>query len=540
MKFARVPVAESLGAILAHGTRLPGKLLPKGTVVDAATIEILHAAGITHVVAARLESGDVGEDTAAAHAAACFGGTHLRVASAETGRANIFAISPGLLRVTRAPIDAFNAAHEAITIATLPDATPVRAGDLLATIKIIPFAVPATALAAACRAAQTNPLRLAPFRAHAVGLVISTLPGLKESVLAGTEDVTRARVVARGGALCGVHRVPHTAAAMQAAIASLIADSAGMVLIAGASAVVDRADVAPAAIIAAGGQIDHFGMPVDPGNLLCLGHIGAVPAIVLPGCARSPKLNGIDFVLDRLFAGEPLGRTHIMAMGVGGLLKDTPTRPAPRTSRQPSSAIAAIILAAGLSRRMGPRNKLLVPDDTGVPMVARTLAQVQASPARPIYVVLGHQADAVRAALPPTGINYITAPNYADGLAASLRAGIAALPASISAALVFLADMPMITPAIIARLIAAYDPTEGRLIVVPTNRGKRGNPVLWDRRYFPDILSLQGDTGARALLGRYAQAVVEVEVADEAVLIDFDTPEALGAGKDKVYFSEEK
>ncbi len=190
--------------------------------------------------------------------------------------------------------------------------------------------------------------------------------------------------------------------------------------------------------------------------------------------------------------------------------------------------IGAVVLAAGRSRRMAPHNKLLVADRTGKAMIARVVDNVLSSNARPVLVVIGHQAEQIQHALGGRPVRYVHAADYAQGLAASLKAGIAAVPEECSAALVFLGDMPLVTGRMIDRLLSAYDPDEGRLIVLPTFRGKQGNPMLWDRRFFPEILQqITGDSGARFLLGKHLEAVAEVEMADDAVLRDFDTTESL-------------
>ena len=188
---------------------------------------------------------------------------------------------------------------------------------------------------------------------------------------------------------------------------------------------------------------------------------------------------------------------------------------------------AAIVLAAGLSRRMAPRNKLLLTDSQGVAMVARVADALLASSASPIIVVTGHQAPLVREALGRRPLTIAEAPDFATGMAASLRAGIEAVPAGCRAALICLGDMPRVGPTLIDRLIGAHDPAQGRFIVVPTVRGTRGNPVLWDRRYFAEIRLLQGDAGARSLLVKYAADVAELPCTDESSLTDFDTQEAL-------------
>ncbi len=535
MIFGRIALTDAEGAVLAHTQRLPGTVLRKGAVLDTAAIEALRGAEIDSVIAARLEPGDVAEDAAAARLAQALETPLVHASRASTGRVNLVAGVPGLLQVDRAGLDALNAVHEALTVGTLPEAASVAAREMLATIKVIPFAVAEDVLAEAERVARLRPvLRLHPFRALRVGLVMTSLPGMKHSILAGTAEATAARVAGLTGAMLPPLECAHAEAPIAEALRTLMAQGADILLVAGASAVVDRRDVGPAGIVAAGGEILHFGMPVDPGNLICLCRIGERPALVLPGCARSPKLNGIDWVLSRLFAGLPTDGAVIAGMGVGGLLKDTGARPLHRAKAVASVAaamapprVAGIVLAAGRSSRMAPHNKLLVPDRAGRPMVARVVDNLLSSAARPVIVVTGHRAEEVRAAVAGRPVQVVHAPEYLDGLSASLRAGIAAVPETASAALVCLGDMPLVTGRMIERLIEAYDPDEGRSVVVPTCRGKIGNPVLWDRRFFPDIAGLAGDVGARALLERHGEYVAQVELGTDAVLRDFDTVESL-------------
>jgi molybdenum cofactor cytidylyltransferase len=536
MKFGAIPLSDAEGAILAHTHRLPGRVLRKGLMLDAAALAALRAAGHTKVVAARLEADDVGEDDAAGRLGAALVASPLLTASAaSTGRVNLFAARPGLLRVAAETVHRLNAVDEALTLATLPDAAMVAARAMVATIKVIPFAVPGDRLAEAEALLRDAPpaLTLHPFRPLRAGLVLTELPGLKPSMLEGTIAATAARIAGFGGTLLPPLACPHDAAAIAEALRTLLARGAELLLIAGASAVADRRDVAPEGITRAGGAIEHFGMPVDPGNLLCLGRIGAVPALVLPGCARSPRPNGIDAVLARLFAGLPVTRADIAGMGVGGLLQEGDPRPLPRAlagapHATAGSAVAAIVLAAGLSRRMAPRNKLLLPDANGQPMVARVVDAALASAARPVLVVLGHQAEAVKQALAGRPVRFVHAADYAEGLSASLKAGLAALPESACGAMICLGDMPLVTAPLLDRLLAAFAPEDGRRIVVPMHAGRRGNPVIWDRSLFPEILaSVRGDNGARFVLERHADEIVEVEMVDDSVLRDFDTPDSL-------------
>ncbi len=545
MKFGEVPVAEAAGAILAHSLRLGSAALKKGRVLSPADIALIAASGLDHVVAARLDPGDIREDEAATRIAAAAAGDSIATATAFTGRANLFAAAKGLLVFDRDRLDRLNAVDEAVTLGTLPPFAVVEPRQMVATVKIIPFAVQEAAIEAAiaCATEGGRLLRVAAFVPRRVALIQTRLPGFKESILDKTKEVTGQRLAALGCTLVSEDRCAHEAADLAPRIAAAIGAGAEMVLVHGASAIVDRRDVIPEAVVAAGGQIDHFGMPVDPGNLLLLGHVGDKPALGLPGCARSPKVNGFDWVLQRLVAGLPVGRREIMGMGAGGLLAEIPSRPLPRAAASPAPAgavaekpapgprIAALLLAAGQSRRMGS-NKLLAEID-GRPMVARTATRLLSSHARPIVAVLGNQADAVDAALGRLPVERVRNPAFAEGLSTSLKRGLAALPPDIDGVVVCLGDMPLVTGRDLDRLIAAFNPLEGRAIIVPTRRGKRGNPVLWARRFFPEMADLAGDVGAKHLIGEHAELVYEVEMDSDGVLVDIDTPDALAALRDK-------
>jgi molybdenum cofactor cytidylyltransferase len=444
----------------------------------------------------------------------------------------------GVLVFDRERVDRLNLVDEAITLGTLPPFSVVEPRQMVATVKIIPFAAPEMAVKHCVKAAigEGPLLRVAPFRALSVGLVQTRLPGLKESILDKTREVTLGRLSALGCKLVGEMRCAHVTAELASTIGEAVTHGIDLLLIHGASAILDRRDVIPAAIEAAGGRVDHFGMPVDPGNLLLLGHVDDRVVLGLPGCARSPKVNGFDWVLERLVAGLPVGPEEIMRMGSGGLLAEIPSRPLPRAEAKPPSEkakerppgprIGALLLAAGQSRRMGGPNKLLAEID-GVPMVARVARRLLASRARPIVAVLGNRADEVDGALGRLPVERVRNPDFAAGLSTSLKCGLAALPADLDGVLVCLGDMPLVSGRHLDRLIAAFNPLEGRAIVVPTRRGKRGNPVLWAKRFFSEMAQIAGDVGARHLIGEHAELVAEVEMDDDAILVDIDTPEAL-------------
>jgi molybdenum cofactor cytidylyltransferase len=541
MQFGEVPTEKAEGAILVHSLRLGTTALKKGRLLSTADIEAISDAGIDEITVVRLEPGDVREDSAADRIAAAIAGTGVATAAAFTGRANLFAETKGLLVFDRGRLDRLNLIDEALTLGTLPPYSVVEPRQMVATVKIIPFAVPEDAVARCAEIAAEGGqlMKVAAFRPLVVGLIQTRLPGLKESILDKTREVTKGRLDALGCALALERRCAHKNADLAAEIAAVIGEL-DLLLVHGASAIVDRRDVIPAAIEAAGGTVDHFGMPVDPGNLLLLGHIDGKPVLGLPGCARSPKVNGFDWVLERLVAGLPVGKREIMSMGAGGLLAEIPARglkraeagAAPEAKAPAGPRIAALLLAAGKSIRMGA-NKMLAEID-GRPMVARTAQRLLSSHARPIVAVLGNEADAVDAALGKLPVGRVRNPDYADGLSTSLKSGLAALPADIDGVIVCLGDMPLVTGRDVDRLIAAFNPVEGRAIAVPTRRGQRGNPVLWSRQFFAEMAALSGDQGARRLIEEHADLVAEVEMETDSVLTDVDTPEALAQLREQV------
>jgi molybdenum cofactor cytidylyltransferase len=539
MNFGEIPTADATGAVLAHSIRAEGIAFKKGRVLNADDVAALTAAGIGSIIGAQLSPDDIPEDVAATRIAKAVCGDNLTISAPFTGRVNLFAGARGIAVIDRR-LEDLNALHESITVATVREWEPVEPKQMVATIKIIPFSAPKARIEA-CEAIAKEAgtlIRVAPLKPKTAALIQTTLPGTKDSVLDKSKAVMADRMEALGGSLLHETRVPHETAAVEAAIRDMIAKDIDLLMLAGASAITDRRDVLPAALERAGGTVDHYGMPVDPGNLLMLGHLDGKPVVGLPGCARSPKFNGVDWVLQRLCAGIEMDAAHIMRMGIGGLLTEVP-RPQPRNGAQADTDthrdrdaiprapdIACIILAAGQSRRMGKVNKLLAEID-GKPMVRWAAEAALASSASPVYVVLGHEAGAVRAALEDLDVTFIDNPDYAQGIAGSVKRGIAALPAAIDGALVCLGDMPRVTSGLLDRLIAAYNPVEGRALCIPTWRGKRGNPVLIGKRFFAEMQAITGDVGARPLISQYPELTCEVEMEDDAVLVDIDTPQAL-------------
>ena len=533
MKFGPVPASEALGAINVHSVKTATGVIRKGVRLGGAEIAALRLSAVETVVVARLEAGDVDEDTAADRLASALAGTGTRAEPAFTGRSNLYADHAGLLIVDRDAIDAFNAIDPAMTLATLTPFETVEPGRMLATVKIIPFAVSGDALARAeIRLRDSAPLAVRPYRIAKVAVVSTRLPALKEKTIDKTLGVLAERLAPAGAGIISETRTEHRSDAVAASLVAQRDGPAELFVLFGASAVVDTADVVLEGVRRAGGQIDHFGMPVDPGNLLAIGSYAGRPLIVAPGCARSPQENGFDWVLERLLTGLDVSSSDIIGMGVGGLLKEIVTRPQPREDRpeparpQPGrSRVAALVMAAGRSSRMGGPNKLLARLD-GETLVGRTADAALESRADPVHVVTGHMSERIRSALAGRDVRLVHNPDFADGMASSLKAGLASFDETVDGVIVLLGDMPLITPEAIDRLIGAFDPAAGAMIVVPSHAGKRGNPVIWSRRFFPEMFALQGDVGARHLIGANRDVVVEVELGPE-VALDLDTPEAL-------------
>ena len=536
MIFTELPVEDCVGAVLAHALRNGEIAFKKGRILSAADIDTIKKSGRRTITVARLEADDVGEDAAAAALGALLNADGLRVEAPFTGRVNVYARSSGILRIDAAQVDAVNEVDEAITLATLADYAAMEPDQMAATVKIIPFAVKRGALDACLAIARQKPvLSFHPFRSRKVALIQTELAAMKPALLDKTVAVTNRRLAAMGAGDAVDLRAPHEPAALGEVIQGALTGGAGIVLVMGGSAIIDRRDVIPAAIERSGGKVVQFGMPVDPGNLILLGEIAGKPIVGLPGCARTPKLNGFDWVLQRLMADIPVTARDLRRMGAGGLLNEIPARPQPRDSKPRPDArrprVAGLVMAAGRSSRMGA-NKLLM-DDNGKPIVTRVVEQALAADLAAIIVVTGHQEVEVRAALAGHGVRFVSCPDYADGMSASLRSGLKALPADIDAALVLLGDMPRVGTALLRRMIAGFNPTEGRAIIVPSFQGKRGNPVLWDRRFFGEMTELAGDVGARHLIGEHAELVTEIAAEDGGIFLDIDTPEAYRTLTDK-------
>lgn len=530
MRFGPVPLAEAEGAVLAHSLGLAAGRLKKGRRLTAADLAALAAAGFTEVTVARLEPGDVPEDTAAERIGAALAPDPARqgltLSAPFTGRVNLYAATPGVLRLDAALIGRLNRLDESITVATLPDYTRVGPREMIATVKIIPYAAPEAAVVAAEALLSGHaPVTVHPLARRTAGLILTRTPGMPEKLVAKGAEAIRTRLAALGIELLSETVTPHDTAALAAALAEAQGE---MILILTGSATSDRLDVAPAAVTAAGGRVIRFGMPVDPGNLVFLAELGPRRVIGLPGSARSLKHSGVDWAIERVACGLDPTPGDIAAMGVGGLLKEIPSRPAPRAGGaeiQLRPVVSALVLAAGQSRRMAGRDKLMEPV-AGQPLLTHVVRTLEASAADEIVVVLPPDPGPRLAAIAGTTARAVTNRRAAEGMGTSIGAGVAALRPDADAVLIVLADMPELAAAHIDRLIAAFDPAEGRAIVrAATETGRPGHPVLFGRRFFELLRALEGDAGARPIIEDYPEFLAEVLLPGTAAATDLDTPE---------------
>jgi molybdenum cofactor cytidylyltransferase len=539
MKFGETELKDCLGAYLAHSFVQNNLRIKKGTQLDEVHLNQLSQLGVQSLVVARLDEGDLHEDEAANLLGDLCTTSEIRREEAFTGRVNFYAKSSGMFVPNAELVASFNKVHPAITLATLETQTPVEAGRMIATLKIIPFAAPKSACNEITKKLEKNTsadlLALKLFEKTRVGLIATRLPHLKQSTMDKTVNVLRQRLEFAGAELVKSIEVDHQVGELKNAIQSMANQSnendLDALIIFGASATIDDQDVVPLALFKAGGEVERFGMPVDPGNLLVLGSLGSLPVIGAPGCARSPAENGFDFVLYRLLSGQAVLDYDIAQMGVGGLLKEIHSRPQPRESHWDTPSmeastpkIAALVLSAGQSRRMGEENKLLLPYNNK-PMVSHAVEAAQNSLCDKVFVVTGHQADQVKAVLQNYDVEFAHNEDFNTGLSTSIRAGIKQVGEDYDGVIVLLGDMPLVSSEMINQMIEKFDQAAGITIVQAAHDGKGGNPVLWGVQYFEALLNLEGDIGARPLIARYESALTQVELG-AAVFLDVDTKQA--------------
>lgn len=518
MKFEERKLADCLGWQLAHSVTCGSKKFAKTTLVDQHKLALFQSAGIQALQVFKLDPGDLDEDQAAAKAAQLISGDCLAIQIAGRGRANVVSDKNGVF-LPETAIDDLNALDDAFSAASKRAFTKVSKGDLVATIKLVPYGIASSLLD---RFSAVKKMRVTEFEKFSAELLIGGSP-LQEK----TKAVLVNRLQAVGGELVATKEVEHAVSAYARAIRKSEAD---LILMLGVSAISDSHDVLPESVRKAGGQIIKVGLPTDPGNLLMLAKLGKQTIIGLPGCARSPALNGFDWVLERFAARLPLDAEVLAGMGTGGLLKEPSDRSVPRrkprTPIDTVTSVSALLLAAGRSSRSGTSHKLLSKVDDRT-VVEHSATVINDAGIHSVTVVTGDSSDKIEALFSSATLKFIHNPQFADGMGTSLAVGVQQLDDSVEFALVYLGDMPFVQSSTIKALLQAASGGSASAIYIPTFNGKRGHPVLWGKNHFGALRQLSGDVGGREIIRENNEKIVEVEVNDPGILIDLDTPEML-------------
>jgi molybdenum cofactor cytidylyltransferase len=337
MKFGPVPLSEARGKVLAHNIsdETGRRVLRKGRAVDATVIDLLTGLGYERVYVAELEEGDVPEDEAASRIAQVVSGPGVEASSAHTGRVNLSAAVLGIIRVDVARLEGLNEIS-GVTVATLPTHSVARPGQRVATVKVIPYALPRSAVERAeCGSGETpggsGIVSLSAIVRTHVAVVLVGSPGVWRALEEGLGGAISRRFAGLDCPASTAECVPLDETALAGALRRAAAeDGTGMIVVGGETAIMDVNDLVPRGITLAGGWVEHLGLAMDPGHLLLLGYLGGVPVVGAPGCVRGSAPDGFDAVVPRLLAGETLTHADLERLGHGGLLSDPRARPDPR------------------------------------------------------------------------------------------------------------------------------------------------------------------------------------------------------------------
>ncbi len=531
MKIQSLGPQDSIGAVLAQTYNLPGKIISKGTFVTNEIVAYFKTGNVKTILCAVPEEGDIHEDEAAEAISSAIDKNHIYADKASTGRVNFKSQSLCLVRYDRDFIKEVNLVDESIAFSIVEHNQLLAEGDLIATLKIIPFFMKKKYVDRVIKIlAKDEFFKIHSLKKKEVILIQTCFEWQKKSIFTATSNVTKARLEALGCSLNKEKLISHDYDTLRFAIRSSVKNGPEVLLISGASAITDRSDYIPKAILSEGGEIIQYGLAVDPGNLLLIGKVDNTTIIGLPGCARSPKLNGFDWVLQLLMADIPINREELADMGAGGLLMEIASRPLPRALARSVSKrekkVMGVILAAGNSTRMGKDNKLLK-NVGGAPLIRNTAVEMLKSDLDTCSIVLGYQSDKVAAVIKDLDIRLILNPMWEEGQASSLRAAINTLDETYSDLLIMLGDLPGIKSSHINSIIEEHLLIDNRKskITIPSFKGQKGNPVIWGRSFFHDLSNLEGDVGGRTLFSEHPAAINILEMDDPWVVKDADTPE---------------
>ncbi len=328
MFLTTLPVDRAIGHILRHNIADAAghKVLPKGRRITVDDVARLSTLGIATVRVAVLEPGDVHEDDAAQRLADAVRRPGIVPTDAVHSRVNLLAEADGVVEVDVPALLAINEI-DGLTIATLPNHALVRERKRVATIKIIPFAIPEALIRQAEQigAEAGGVVGVRRLLQRRVGVLLVVSPEARERITRLVLPAIEGRVTELGSTIAVVRYAGLDEEEVAEGIAALHASGCDLLITAGETSIMDRDDVTPLGIRMAGGHIEHYGAPVEPGNLLLLAYLDngtkqGVPILGAPGCVRSRATNIVDLLLPRLLAGERVTRRAIVELGHGGLL----------------------------------------------------------------------------------------------------------------------------------------------------------------------------------------------------------------------------
>jgi len=520
MKFGPVPVQKLKGSIVGHSHHLEEQVIRKGTVLDDSHIEIFERAGFTEVVVAVLEEDDIVENIAAQKIARLLCGSGVEISKPIAGRCNIRSSVKGVLDFDSQKLEDLNVLDWRVTVASKHRYSTVQANQVIATIKIIPYAIPQE-LMDQIMGMVSELFAIMSFQKHRAAMVVSYFNQISDNQRQRSIDAQSTRLQDLGSSLDRVVDCEHRLDTVADSLSKTLEEGWDLVLFSGACAVADEEDVFPAAIRKIGGVVRHIGMPVEPGNMLVWGEVQGIPVIGIPGCARSSKKSGLDWVLERILSDISFEPRDIMRMGVGGLLS-SPNRSS-ESQIQKLQRVGAVVLMAGLSTRMPETNKLLVEID-GVSMASRCIQNISEAGYSPIIVVTGYEDKKIKDALREKDVFFMYNESFREGMGSSIQKAFEGI-CGWDGALIAMGDMPFVSVSVLQELRETFE-GNSESIIAPVRRGKRGQPVIFSSRFFAELQSkCSGDVGARVIIKENQQFLHVVEVEHEGIFWDIDTGE---------------
>ena len=525
MKIFQKKIEDSCGYLLMHSVFLKDGRLRKGKIIDQDDIYVMKSSEIEMVYVGEYEQDDIPENDASSQIAKAIAMDEFLISPTLSGKTNITVSSDGLIEIDEDNVTKLNNLSPNVAISTLNNHDVIYRGDHILSVKIISYAISSLHLEKIISFLKKNRIiKLKAFKSMRIGVIYTTSKNEKQSLIEKTKKSIKSRISDYNSTIMDERIISHDYMTIKENVDQLKDSNINCILLFLSTSISDVNDIVPSVIDELGGEIKSFGMPVDPGNLTLNGKIQSVDIVVAAGSARSDSLNGLDWHLNCIHAGIEVTQDMVNSLGVGGLLKDIDfaikRKRVSKAIDTKKSNIAAVVLCAGESKRMGKKNKLLLQVE-GKSLIKNYIEKISKSNVSEIVIVTGHQSDEIAKELDGYDLKFIHNEKYKEGMSTSLNTGINSLSDNINAAIICLPDMPMIGIYEINKLIEYYNPSIGNEICIATYNDQRGNPVLWDRKYFKKLMQIKGDKGGRYLLPKFLDKSVEVKLG-EAVTFDVD------------------